>query len=423
MGSALEDLANSPDPQPAKSGGSALESLANAPDQAPAEPHQSYYQRLKAFFAADPNNPGDPSYAQAHPSKSTEMPGSFEGHPENIGEYVPSSIGQLASGAVDIAHGDIAKGGHKLISGAVNAAAPVAALTAPAAVMAAPITTGLSIAGGVAGQKGAEAIADRAGATPDQKALAGDVGGIVGGGIPFVGKSAVKGVANLLDVPAALSKDTVSTLATVAHKEGLPPIQAETARDAAEELQQSFINRAKSKYQVVDKAVNGDLKPVQEKITTLKKAIRMQSNVNPDLADKYIDDLAAQQKTLQTLIQKAKASGVPDAEQLMAAGDADYAKSMAMQKVSGGIKTASGIARRGGHPDPTLMANQMDRLHNNKTLERALGPDGAKALLDTAKAGIAKAKTVSTVKKAALVVGSAAAGGATYETTKALSGH
>jgi hypothetical protein len=64
----------------------------------------------------------------------------------------------------------------------------------------------------------------------------------------------------------------------------------------------------------------------------------------------------------------------------------------------------------GGHPNPTPFANQLDRLYNNGTLTRALGEDGAKAMLDTAKEGLAKAKTAATVKKVAL----SAAKGAGY---------
>jgi hypothetical protein len=233
--------------------------------------------------------------------------------------------------------------------------------------------------------------------------------GVVAARIPFVGKSAINTAKTLSDVPAAVSADTGSTFAAVADREGLPPLQSETAREAAEELQQSFVDRAKSQYQTVDKAVGGDLKPVQEKITALKKAIRVQSNVNPDLADKYIDDLAVQQKTLQGLVEKAKTNGVPNAQELMDAGDKDYAKGMAMKKVSGGIKTASGVVKSGGHPNPTLFANQVDRLYNTGTLERAIGQEGAKALQDVAKKGLSKAKTAGAIKKTAVAVGAGAA--------------
>lgn len=242
-------------------------------------------------------------------------------------------------------------------------------------------------------------------------------------GLRVAGAKAIKAVKNVTGVPAALSQDTSSTLATVAHNEGLPPIASTTAREAADEMSTNFVNRAKSQYQVVDKAVGGDLKPVQERITQLRKAVKAQSNVNPELADKYMDELHQQQNTLSTLVEKAKANGVPNADQLMAAGDKDYARGMAMKDVSKGVKTASGIAKSGGHPNPTLFANQLDRLYNKGTLTRALGEDGAKAMLDTAKEGLKRAKNASTAKKVALAVTTGGVGAAGYHLAKsALSG-
>jgi len=40
-----------------------------------------------------------------------EMPGSFEGHTENLGEYIPQTAGNIWSGLKDIYHGNFAKGG------------------------------------------------------------------------------------------------------------------------------------------------------------------------------------------------------------------------------------------------------------------------------------------------------------------------
>src|SRR5207237_9214292 len=39
------------------------------------------------------------------PNCAGELPGSFEGHPENVGEYVPASAGNIAGGIKDIAQG------------------------------------------------------------------------------------------------------------------------------------------------------------------------------------------------------------------------------------------------------------------------------------------------------------------------------
>src|SRR5207302_447147 len=65
--------------------------------------------------------------------RNAPNPGSFEGHPENIGEYVPRSAGEFAGGVNDIAHGRIARGGHRMISGVGNAALPALPFVAAAA--------------------------------------------------------------------------------------------------------------------------------------------------------------------------------------------------------------------------------------------------------------------------------------------------
>jgi hypothetical protein len=139
--------------------------------------------------------------------------------------------------------------------------------------------------------------------------------------------------------------------------------------------------------------------------------MREQKDVDPDKFDKFADELVQQKQTLQELVQKAKANGVPDAEALMAAGDKGYSRGMAMKDVAKGIKTASGITK-GGHPQPTLFANQLDRLHNNGPLDKALGPDGAKTLLALAKEGMSKAKSAGAARKTLVATGAGAAASA-----------
>jgi hypothetical protein len=155
-------------------------------------------------------------------------------------------------------------------------------------------------------------------------------------GLRVAGAKAIKAVKNVTGVPAALSQDTSSTLATVAHNEGLPPLVSTTAREASDELSKSFVTKAKDFYAPVDKAVDGNLKPVQERITQLKQAYENNKNVNPELADSQLEQLGQQYKTMGQLVEKAKAAGVPNAEDLMKQGDAYYRKGMAMKEVAKG---------------------------------------------------------------------------------------
>jgi hypothetical protein len=138
---------------------------------------------------------------------SGQMPGSFEGHPENIGEYVPASAGEMAGGVKDVARGNIARGGHRMISGAQNAmlpALPFVAAAAPGALL-------RGVAGGYVGSKAAGTGAEMLGATPEQSELAGDVGGLVGGyGGVKAGDVAPNLKAKVMAGGKVLSQDAIS---------------------------------------------------------------------------------------------------------------------------------------------------------------------------------------------------------------------
>jgi hypothetical protein len=109
---------------------------------------------------------------------ASEIPGSFEGKPENTGQYIPNGPGAIASGAVNVARGNFAKGGHQIISGIGTTTLPVAALTAPAT---APAVLARGVAGGIAGSYAGGKAANYFGASQDVQDLASDLGGIAGG--------------------------------------------------------------------------------------------------------------------------------------------------------------------------------------------------------------------------------------------------
>jgi hypothetical protein len=114
------------------------------------------------------------------------VPGSFEGHPENIGEYVPATIGEAAGGLKDFATAAVTPGGdphlaahgaHRMISGTMSTAAPVL----PFAAAAVPVGTALTLGAGAVGQKIGEKGAEYAGAGPEYQELAGDAGALLTG--------------------------------------------------------------------------------------------------------------------------------------------------------------------------------------------------------------------------------------------------
>lgn len=130
--------------------------------------------------------PGDFSYRDTRPlserlkaavNEPTPMPGSMEGHPENLAGYVEQGPGEMLGGAGDIAKGNIAKGGHRMISGFGTTVAPAA----PFAAVGAPAMAARAVAGGYVGSKLAAGGAELAGANPEQQEFAGDIGNLAGG--------------------------------------------------------------------------------------------------------------------------------------------------------------------------------------------------------------------------------------------------
>ncbi len=109
------------------------------------------------------------------------MQGASEGAPlaEALGDWTEQGPIAVAKGGRDILRGDIAKGGHELISGGgklIEPALPLIGVAAPAATARGLIG---SEVGGYVAKKGAEAL----GATPDQSAFASDIGSVAGAGV------------------------------------------------------------------------------------------------------------------------------------------------------------------------------------------------------------------------------------------------
>lgn len=91
--------------------------------------------------------------------------------------YVKRGPGEVVGGLSDMAGGEIAKGGHRVMSGAGITLAPLA----PEAIAAAPGAAALAAGGGLIAGKAAKGIANAAGATPDQQAFIEDLANFAGG--------------------------------------------------------------------------------------------------------------------------------------------------------------------------------------------------------------------------------------------------
>lgn len=118
----------------------------------------------------------------AQRAQGAPNPGSFEGQPQNIGEWVPQTAGNAISGVQDIAHGNVARGGTELLSAVSNAALPVAPFVAAAAPIQTAANIGLSYAAGKATGAGAALL----GANPEQQQFAEAAGSYA---IPMAGSA------------------------------------------------------------------------------------------------------------------------------------------------------------------------------------------------------------------------------------------
>jgi hypothetical protein len=181
-----------------------------------ADPEPTFWQKVKQAFS-----PRDPMSMPGATRPTGAMPGSFEGHPENVGQYIPASAGEIAGGAKDIAQGNIAHGAHRAFQGAGQATIPALPFLAPL-IAANPGAVALAGAGGAAGQFGAKKGAEALGATPDQADLAGDVGGLAGG----YGGAKLPGFLSKLN-PGALKTSASAAFNTASEAAGSSPVDVE----------------------------------------------------------------------------------------------------------------------------------------------------------------------------------------------------
>jgi len=157
------------------------------------------------------------------------MPGVSEGAglAEGLSDYDKASFGQMGSGISDVAHGQIAKGGHKIMSGFGAATVPALALGAPA-MLAAPAATGLTLGGGYLGGKVARGVTEAAGGSLDQADFAGDVGNLVGGAAGLKGPKVIGSMMDSMGIksPPIMQRAAQKLVAPMVYEN-----VGETARD------------------------------------------------------------------------------------------------------------------------------------------------------------------------------------------------
>jgi hypothetical protein len=192
----------------------------NAPKTASA-PKPSFWESMGIVPSSDaippPLKPGEqagPSFEGSPGELLSHASGQFAKEAGKF--YATQGPGQLVEGAGEMAQGNISKGGHKAISGAMVTALPLM----PEAIAANPLMAARAVAGGYVGGKAAEAGTAMAGGNEDQQKFAGDLGNLAGGfaaasGLPralfeSAAKSAMNKVAT--SVSGSLDPDIVGLI-------------------------------------------------------------------------------------------------------------------------------------------------------------------------------------------------------------------
>jgi|SRR5690242_9757346 len=118
--------------------------------------------------------------AQSGPAPQTDEELATQAMANMFGNYARGIGGNLKGAYQNIKQGQYAKGAHQLVSAAGQASLPLAINAAPIGLMAAPGATIAAVGGGLGGQALAQKVAQLGGMSPDQRAFAGDIGGLVG---------------------------------------------------------------------------------------------------------------------------------------------------------------------------------------------------------------------------------------------------
>lgn len=220
-----------------------------------------------------------------------------------------------------------------------------------------------------------------------------------------------------------VSARVIKTLNQVADQDGLPALKSTTARDAFEEIAQSYRNQGSALYKTVDDAVGGDLKPVLDGIEKVEKQIRINELKDPELAGKLNLERIKLENTKQALLKRAEANGVPNAQEIVDKGDKAWSQYRNAQRVSDVINRKAGEVTTGGHATAQDLAKGVDIANNSRKqiLQKAFGQSGAEAVKDTAKAALSRSNAVKTTGKiAGGLAGTTTVGAAGYAGYKKL---
>jgi GGDEF domain-containing protein len=135
-----------------------------------------------------------------------------EGDAAAYGQVIKPTLWEMSQGIGDVADGNIAQGGHRIIKSGALMTLPLVAKTLPVSAVMSPLETASAIGGGYLGGKAAEKTTQLLGGNEAQQQFASDLGNIGGGmaaakGIPGLMSKVSPDIAAKASAVGSLAKD------------------------------------------------------------------------------------------------------------------------------------------------------------------------------------------------------------------------
>jgi hypothetical protein len=257
--------------------------------------------------------------------------------------------------------------------------------------------------------------------------VGGPTAGAVADAIPVAGqiaKQTVKqGARAIAEAPrpsAKLTRRVLESVDKVANHEKIP-VAGKNLPERLTSLSQGFISRAKTVYQQLDKAADGNLQPLLDTIEETKHAIQAQKNLDPEKAAKLAKELARLEGQKASTIARLTQNGVTDAEKVLREADRNYARGKQIERLSKKALTHAGEAQYGGKVNPEKFARSLDTAKTVAEVEGGLGKQTMKEFTKSAQKALSTKKNLKRAGIGLVATGALSGiGGGGYAGYKAL---
>ena len=240
---------------------------------------------------------------------------------------------------------------------------------------------------------------------------------------------AIRGALDVSGIQAPLQDSLRGVVSDVADRLGLQAPTSASLRDVVQDVQSQLQVRASGLYKQMDQLSGGEAQRFRDAAKNVADELREKVGL---ISPKREAALVAKQQAIdaahQAMLDRLEAAGHP--RDLLAKADALWKQQAALtdlqsalrQSVSGirpELATATGTTET---VNPKVLFTKLNRLHDSGRLTQAIGPENAKAILQTVDNAYARAQAIAQNNRWARYVAGAAAsaglGGLGYEGVK-----